>query len=111
MGSVPKPERDINFPQQHPGSRGEELGRARFPSPRLWPGAGETPWVPQPVSGPLPFVWLEPRKLFSLGQSCSEGEDCGGKCGGTLVGGVSWWGAHRGRRSGKKSLPSPLQKL
>lgn len=62
MGSVPKPERDINFPQQHPGNRGGEHGRAHLPSPGLGEGQRKTPEVSEPASswyrakGPL---WVE----------------------------------------------------
>lgn len=62
MGSVPKPERDINFPQQHPGNKGGEHGRAHLPSPGLEEGWGKTLWVSEPASSwyrARGFLWVE----------------------------------------------------
>lgn len=62
MGSVPKPERDINFPQQHPGNKGGEHGRAHLPSPGLEKGWGKTLWVSEPASSwyrARGFLWVE----------------------------------------------------
>lgn len=115
MGSVPKPERDINFPQQHPGNRAGEPGRASLPSPRPWGGAGETPWgrvgegLAETPWGPQSIPGWNPAKWFLWVFLRARVETVGGSGEGTWER-VCRGGGHVGAERMGRCYPPPFYK-
>lgn len=78
MGSVPKPERDINFLQQHPGNRGGEHGRLTSPLQAWGKLSEKDPGVSEPASS-----WYRAKGLSGWNWVVVT---VGGKWGGTQGG-------------------------